>query len=474
MKKRLAIVMIHYHLRPGGVTRVIERAVESLNDRTDILILTGEAPAPSALLTPITEPFEALGYSDHAVSDVEAVANDLQFTARSLLGRDPDVWHIHNHSLGKNSFTPQLVCQLARKGCRLLLQPHDFAEDGRPQNYHLLRSQLGDSIDSILYPKANHVWYAPINYRDKSFLSSIGLPQVHVLPNTVTPHEKTDVPAQENSRTVVYPARAIRRKNMGEFLLWSLLAPEEIRFQSTLAPQNPKWQTYYNQWVEFAKELALPVEFDAGRKHDFSKLIWNASALISTSIAEGFGLAFLEPWLADKMLIGRKLPEITRDFEEEGLDLSMMYDRLPIPIEWIGEAAFRKALESAMRKSYTAYSRPWNPDDLQLALRSLIVDGSVDFGVLDEALQKKVIRHLHNHPASVAALPEFNIPSDRKIQEHNRQLVLDRYGIDAYGNRLLGLYESLANTEPGPVSAAAASELMDCFLQPHRFNLLRT
>ena len=31
-------------------------------------------------------------------------AEDLRFTARSLLGRDPDIWHIHNHSLGKNGF----------------------------------------------------------------------------------------------------------------------------------------------------------------------------------------------------------------------------------------------------------------------------------------------------------------------------------------------------------------------------------
>ena len=205
------------------------------------------------------------------------------------------------------------------------------------------------------------------------------------------------------------------------------------------------------------------MSFDAGRTHDFSDLVRDAAALISTSIAEGFGLAFLEPWLEGKMLIGRKLPEITRDFEEEGLDLSMLYDRLPVPIEWIGEASFCKALESAMRESYTAYARPWNRDYLEQALRSLIIDGTVDFGVLDEALQQKVIRHIHSNPASAAALPAFNIPSDREIQAHNRQLVLYRYGIEAYGERLLGLYESLANVKPGPVGAAGASELLDCF-----------
>ena len=32
MRDRIAVAIVHYHLRPGGVTRVIERAVESLDD----------------------------------------------------------------------------------------------------------------------------------------------------------------------------------------------------------------------------------------------------------------------------------------------------------------------------------------------------------------------------------------------------------------------------------------------------------
>ena len=163
---KLAVAVIHYHLRPGGVTRVIERAVESLGNNVDLLVLTGEAPAPNDALTPLTEPFQPLAYSEATTSNPEKLVEDLRVTARSLLGRDPDLWHIHNHALGKNDFTPQLVKHLAKAGCRLLLQPHDFAEDGRPKNYQLLN-------EHPLYPIADHVWYAPINHRDKTFTNCL-------------------------------------------------------------------------------------------------------------------------------------------------------------------------------------------------------------------------------------------------------------------------------------------------------------
>ena len=61
---RLAVAVLHYHLRPGGVTRVIERAVEALDGNVDLLVLTGEAPAPGDALTPLTEPFQSLEYSE--------------------------------------------------------------------------------------------------------------------------------------------------------------------------------------------------------------------------------------------------------------------------------------------------------------------------------------------------------------------------------------------------------------------------
>ena len=468
-----AVAVIHYHLRPGGVTRVIERAVESLVGEADMLVLSGETPARDAPLARISIPFQGLEYSDvRNVPDPGKRIEQLRCTVRERFAREPDLWHIHNHALGKNSFTVQLTRRLAEDGCRLLLQPHDFAEDGRAQNYRLLKEQLGDELNQLLYPSADHVWYAPINGRDQSFLQAIGLPNVHLLPNAVTAHPAGDREAAA-TKTIVYPARAIRRKNLGEFLLWSLLAPEGYTFQSTLAPQNPKWQACYNEWVAFAEETGLPVEFDAGRRHDFGKLVRNADALITTSIQEGFGLAFLEPWLEGKMLIGRKLPEITADFEAEGLELSSLYSALPVPLAWAGEKVFFQSLEKAMKQSYAAYSKAWNNRFFEEATATLVVDGKVDFGILDEAMQRNVIRHLAEHPDDRKLLPPFRPAPSPALIARNQKVAQERYSPEAYGKRLLGLYRALAATPPGAVSYADAPALLDLFLKPARFNLLR-
>jgi hypothetical protein len=39
----MKVAVVHYHARPGGVTRVVERAVDALGDRTHCLFFTGEA-----------------------------------------------------------------------------------------------------------------------------------------------------------------------------------------------------------------------------------------------------------------------------------------------------------------------------------------------------------------------------------------------------------------------------------------------
>jgi len=475
---KLAVAILHYHLRPGGVTRVIERAVKALGDKFDFIVLPGKAGKPDAMLTSISEPFQALEYSDRNFSDIGKLTDGLRFTARCLLGRDPDIWHIHNHSLGKNSTLPRIAAQLAREGCRLLLQPHDFAEDGRPTNYRLLRRHLGDrGLNETLYPVGDHIFYAPINSRDRNFLEIAGIPHVMLLPNAAPPFPEAEIQPDTSRQTFLYPVRAIRRKNIGEFLLWSLLAEENARFVITLAPKNPKARPIYDNWVRFAAELKLPVEFDVGSnpKVRFTDLVHGATALITTSIAEGFGLAFLEPWMAGKMLWGRNITEITEDFSNEGLDLSGLYDRLPVPLEWVGEAAFFQALETAMRQSYAAYSKPWKTEYLERARKALVIDGKVDFGVLNEPLQQQVIRYIAEHPSARDKLPRFDVdPSNEEQIEKNRQIVEARYGLHTYAERLSAIYEGLVNTTPGHVAFVPSDAILDQFLKPERFNLLRT
>ena len=95
----------------------------------------------------------------------------------------PDLWHIHNHSLGKNPSLTEAVALLAQSGERILLHPHDFAEDGRPGNYLSL-----SEVYQRAYPTGPNIHYAALNQRDRSFLAHMledSPSPVHLLANAV-------------------------------------------------------------------------------------------------------------------------------------------------------------------------------------------------------------------------------------------------------------------------------------------------
>ena len=58
---------------------------------------------------------------------------------------------------------------------------------------------------------------------------------------------------------------------------------------------------------------------------------------VTTSIAEGFGLTFLEAIVFGRPLLGRDLPEITTDFRSQGINLQSLYSGLLVPRRWIDE-----------------------------------------------------------------------------------------------------------------------------------------
>ena len=448
------------------MTRVVERAVEALGKNARCLFFTGEAARGETPLQKKIRMVPNLGYS----TDKKFHPLELLRRARGAFGGEPEVWHIHNHCLGKNPALTQEVSNLAMAGQKILLQIHDFAEDGYPENY----AQLG-KLKKRLYPIAPHIHYAVLNQRDVGFLKAAGIPteNLHLLPNAVAP-----LPAVEGQKSkvesplFVYPCRAIRRKNIGELLLWSAAMPH-ARFVISLAPNNPKVKPIYNAWVAFAKELELNVDFDAGAKTPFHEMIAKADALITTSIAEGFGLAFLEPWLAGKPLVGRNLPEITGDLEEHGLDLSNLYNRLLVPLTstaWNIGGEFFQTLEEKIRASTEAYSREWHPDLFKTAQTQLVCDGAVDFGILDEKMQRTIIRAVKADPSIFAA----DLGDASATVEHNQRVVKETYSSEAYSAQLLSIYQKLLKTPPGTVRYADGHALLDAFLAPERFSLLRT
>lgn len=479
----MRVVLVHYHLRRGGVTRVMARAAEALRgEGVEVVVLTGEAPplevADSFGGTPVRV-VDGLGYRDGGSrEDAETLVGQLRSAAG---GAGEVIWHFHNHSLGKNAALTRAVGLLAAEGYRLVLQPHDFAEDGRPGNYARLEEAMavdGAGWQDVIYPASSKVTYAVLTRRDASVLEGAGAApgQVHVLANPLPlalgQAERNEV----DPGLVLYPTRGIRRKNLGEFCFLAAVDPRQRRWVTTLGPENPEWQPVHDAWVGFAAERRLRLDLAAvdGGREDFLDLVARAGCCVTTSVAEGFGYAFLEPYAWGTGLLGRDLPEITADFKEAGMDLRPTYARLDVPLDWVGRDRLATALRAGLGASWECYGRALYDAAVDRAFDAVVVDGMVDFGKLDEAMQRVVIERCLDDPAAAGqcALPNWE-PAGGEIVRRNRDVIRQRYGMKAYARQLMELYAG------GPDSGGRGGHLdgkavLDAFLAPERFVLLRS
>ncbi|MCP5487845.1 MAG: glycosyltransferase family 4 protein [Verrucomicrobia bacterium] len=478
----MRVAILHYHLRPGGVTRVIDNTVQSLaGTQVQLALLTGEEPSGD-FHDGLVRTVPAIGYQQDG--DPRALLSELDLAASQMLGGAPDLWHIHNHSLGKNLALPKAARALALRGDPVVLQPHDFAEDFRGSNYRALLDGTGldhaPALHRWLYPVADHVHYALLTSRDRDALASCGLPadRLHLLPNAIALAGAGDLKQTTTRSGVrVYPTRAIRRKNLGEFLLWALLEPSD-EWWITLAPTSTEDRLYYDRWKAWTAQHKLPVRFEAGVNRPLSEVLAEAGAVISTSITEGFGLAFAEPWLAGKPLCGRALRDITKDLETDGLDLSCLYDEVRVPADLLPEAALRQAVQDALVRIHKAFGLPLPDHAMDQALTMIRSDQGIEFGRIGENLQSMILQRLAEDPGRAAGMKPRTLapwdPDDPRILQ-NRDLLVSQYGLSAYRERLLTLYQSVLAAPISTVEAPAGDRtLLDCFLAPEKLHIARS
>lgn len=513
------LAIIHHHLNRGGVTRVIAAHLRSLNAalpdsqqiiRVAILFGGRKSDWPEDLAASLSHldiqlcPVEGLDYDNGESAPQSAVLAGRLRTQLASLGFSPEntVIHTHNHNLGKNLSLPGALHQLAHDGYPLLLQIHDFAEDFRPANYERLQllarsdKEHGQPPGGSLYPQAPHIGYAVLNHRDYKVLHGAGveLDRLDFLPNPVVPPEP--LPDRETARQaleqrfsiprdalfLLYPVRGIRRKNLGEFLLWSVMAQAHVGI--TLAPLNPAELGFHERWREFAESQRLRAAFGTGEAGglSFPQNLAAADRILTTSLAEGFGMVFLESWLSGKMLVGRDLPAITADFLETGLTYPGLEPTVRVPMEWIGEERFRRSFREAANELLDAYHQQrLEEDDLDDILDAKQHEGMIDFGDLNEPLQREVIARVHCDDRAVEELRCANPAlwpigeTDPEVISRNRRIVEESYAIEPCGQRLLGIYARIREAAgPRTVSPLDHPEnILGAFLDLSRYRLLR-
>lgn len=469
--------ILHFHLRPGGVTRVIELTCEALRGQgIEPLVIVGEPPPPGCRVPAshvAVVPELAYGVETR---QSEALMAGVEAAARRHWQASADLLHTHNHALGKNFALPVAVSQWARQGRALLLQMHDFAESGRPANYRRLLEQFGgpDGLSRHLYPSAPRVAYAMLNSADRGRLAAAGLAwNSELLPNPVAlpaggePISKNFLRAE---RALVYPTRAIRRKNIGEAILWAALAEPGERVILTAAPPG---REHHDAWRDFADALDLPVTFDAQTLLSRPTVDFLASAdlCLTTSVEEGFGMAFLEPWLAGRPVAGRDLPGLTCDFRHAGITLDHLYERLDIPAAWIEPTRVESLITATLRRTCEAYGVPYEDAFATQSLQSVRQNNQLDFGRLDEELQREIIHGLACDRLNRPAIAPLNRPNGIAA---NQAAVRKNYSLASHGERLAALYHRLAGAPATDITHLDAQRVLRGVLRFDDFFALRS
>lgn len=429
----MQVLIAHSHLNPGGVTRVIESQIESLRG-VPVKVIVGSCPNPEAITSRGAELIiiEELNYLEQQKYTDQKALQLLHTIHRKLRKHftEDTVLHFHNLNLGKNPIVTYVVYLLAKEGAKVFNHAHDFAED-RPSNLTFLKEILTDiflqDINEVLYPKLPNYHFGVLNSNDMERLVSYGVSPERILwlPNPVSLSFKGNDIEKEVAKKqvcnglklnpekllVTYPVRVIQRKNIGEFILLSLLFESVANFTVTQAPKNPIEIEMYKQWKELCTSNGINIEFEAGDKVDFEQLLAGSDFCITTSYREGFGMVYLEPWLMNTPVVGRDIDFITGDFRKDGFTFPTLYYKLNIP------------------------------------------ELKVDFKDLNMKMQMEIIADLKNGHISKQKIFEqnpilntlFNKVSEETIAK-NKTIIKNNYSLNGYGIKLQERYKEIFGT----------------------------
>lgn len=426
--------IIHYHLKPGGVTTIINSQLESLLDTDDfeIRVICGDSLIPASISKMNVEIIQdnAFNYTDFEENDpavIEEIMLHTRATAQKLFSKERII-HFHNLGLGKSPYWCIVMHELALEGYKIINHIHDFAED-RPENHHFLKRIIQEhyklNLREVLYPHLANYFYTALSKHDFERIKQQGVSEKNItlLPNPINiDHIKES--ASESTRQqiyqelqldpakklVTYPVRAIRRKNIGELILIAHLFRKTAHFAITLPPENPVEIKHYNRWKKFCSDHNIPVIFEAGLKTDYINLITSSDFCITTSTREGFGMTYLEPWMLSTPVMGRNLKNITKDFIREGIIFPGLYNFVRVP----------------------------HKGDL------------VDFGMMKPEKQQDIILNLLNDDmlenivyVSNSHLKKMFYPIKQNIISENQEIIKNKFSLVAYGNKLRKLYQTI-------------------------------
>jgi glycosyltransferase involved in cell wall biosynthesis len=389
----MKLVIVHYHLRPGGVRRVIELATPHLvsqfgNSIDSIILASGEKPDDKwekhfrgQLKTKPVKLFidPSLAYFSEQNLPASQVQKRLQDALKALLGgfssENVMIW-AHNLGIGRNLLlTRELTRICVSRNIPLALHHHDWWFDNRWLRWEEMYRSGFRTLSlaaRAIFPAARSLRHLTINRADALCLrshfpqNSCWLPNLieRPMPPTMARIRKArswlrNIVKDDSAPIWILPCRGLRRKNIAEALLLVRWLRPTAWLVTTCGASSANERPYFDKLAAAAREYRWPLRLgvlrgDETNKPAIAELLAASEAVMLTSIQEGFGLPYLEAAAARRPLIARSLPNVAPDLARFGFRFPQYYHELLIDarlFDWRAEKKRQAELFRSWRQS---------------------------------------------------------------------------------------------------------------------------
>lgn len=495
----MTLVIVHYHLRPGGIRRIIELAtpylVRANRSLQRVVLATGQrtdrswhAQFAEQLAGTRLEVFvdPSFHYLSEQRGSPARITARLRSALANLFGDLADghglVW-AHNLGVGRNLLLArELAAVCARRRLPLVSHHHDWWFDNRWVRWREMQSFGFHRLDAparVIFPRQRHLLHVAINHTDAAVLGRHLPGRSLWLPNLTEPAPPPPARRIRATRSWLerqlgrssapvwlLPCRTLRRKNLAEALLLTRWLRPEAWLVVTGGASSADEQPYFDALAAAAHQhhwrLRLGVlAGDETRKPSVRELLAASEAVLLTSIQEGFGLPYLEAAAAGKPLLARQLPNIAPDLWRFGFRFPQAYDEILVPpglFDWPAERRRQRTRYAALRSMMPARARS------RLSLPALLAAEhrqAVPFSRLTLAAQLEILaRPPQETWAACAPLNPFLATWQRRAESKTlRRTPWPRsahrwLGGDAYARRLLAALAAQSAAPTAPVSPA--------------------
>ncbi|MCL4177874.1 MAG: glycosyltransferase [Verrucomicrobia bacterium] len=496
----MRLVIVHYHLRPGGIRRVIELAAPHLVKHasppiTHVTLAVGEAldqPWNDAFrrsLPNITVEFAihpTLGYAAERRTSSPHTRQRLRAFLDRLFAQSPDlaVW-AHNLGIARNLIlADELSRACARHRAPLIAHHHDWWFDNRWQRWPEIQRSGARTLAQVApltIVAGPNIHHATINRADAAQLRPHLGKAVTWLPNLAGPLRAPRRAALARTRAWlkdklqaddppvwIFPCRLLRRKNIAEALLLTRWLRPGAWLITTGGASSADEQAYAQTLERTARSQGWPLRLGILAHRDpnapgVPELMGASETVLLTSIQEGFGLPYLEAAAAGRPLVARILPNIAPDLRQFGFRFPQSYSQILIHPDLFDWNVERLRQDRLFREWRGTLPRPCRA---LVGLPALLAaDGPrpVPFSRLTLPAQLEVLRH--DPELSWNACHPINpFLKTWRLQARHRRLQLTPWpdsasrwlGGQAYAARFLPLLRPQASTPVSPAAARAA------------------